>query len=799
MAQILEEDVHSSVDCVVYLCNKLHINQPGTACHSKWETLKTTALQALFDSTLRTTVDKLIAESTGLLAAELAARVTWPITHVFVCLFTTYLTATLLHNHISPNTDNVLQYVDNSDVIARVCPTEKYLASIEKTRHLLMKNLDGSITDDEFSELTTAAIWQTRNFIYHFQPDTLPSVKISEISTSPLPLASQLLGALNNTEQNRSHGLADSDIFQEMKDIVMSMKAVVAAYPFRVFLKIMNRVAANDIGYPDGTKDSLNHHEMNICAVDVDTELARQLFSKMGFVLHPGVTDVQYDLVMLNVADHRLALQAFHEISAKELQTTVCPGTEQFAGMDSIPLLVAHLAYNLHFRVSLFVFSTPAHSLDLLEEDICAGLDCVEYLSLRLDTMQSCDCRSAWYTAKQMIKKYVSSRGRNQESVVTELNSVYVDVSRQIDLELSLRVSQELLAVFTYAYFIQRMARICISKEMLDIEDIAHYLDSCDAMQPDCISERWRDNINRTRQLLLKSFDETLSTDEILKVAEMAVWQSRNFIYHFQHEAINNEQAIGNGILPMRLKTVQRREDGTFEVTEATPSADQITDDHLLLPQVQLDEKTDEHEKIDEEKDVKACDESISDTDVTVCTDVESLPCLSCGSQESVQASTSDAVKCQGSGLLHSSQLRLTVLRQEISELQETLVVFNEGGATVAALNEAISEKKVEIDIVERFVSELRSMKCAIPGKVAVLGLGSLPQACIMKMLQDTVDGAHCQSSSQACLLSLVCQIVHLMLSVDMAKLCRRLGLVTCSKQDMMEMVKDQLTAMCSN
>jgi hypothetical protein len=113
----------------------------------------------------------------------------------------------------------------------------------------------------------------------------------------------------------------------------MSMKAVVAAYPFRVFLKIMNRVAANDIGYPDGTKDSLNHHEMNICAVDVDTELARQLFSKMGFVLHPGVTDVQYDLVMLNVADHRLALQAFHEISAKELQTTVCPGTEQFAGM----------------------------------------------------------------------------------------------------------------------------------------------------------------------------------------------------------------------------------------------------------------------------------------------------------------------------------------------------------------------------------------------------------------------------------------------------------------------------------
>ena len=92
----------------------------------------------------------------------------------------------------------------------------------------------------------------------------------------------------------------------------MSLKEVVAAYPYRLFLKIMNRVATNDIGYPDGTIDSLNHREifgpsvvslcvllslivlwtdeMNICAVDVDTELARQLFSKMGYSHRPEVS-----------------------------------------------------------------------------------------------------------------------------------------------------------------------------------------------------------------------------------------------------------------------------------------------------------------------------------------------------------------------------------------------------------------------------------------------------------------------------------------------------------------------------
>ena len=528
---------------------------------------------------------------------------------------------------------------------------------------------------------------------------------------------------------------------------------------------------------------------------------------------------------MLNVANHRVALTAFHEIAKEELRATVCPGIEELTVLgevsdsqavgsqsldlnlfiysvsidclfisvclfsvicvlaDNIPLLVAHLAFNLHFRMSLLTFCTPPKSLDLLEEDIYAGMDCVEYLALRLDIMQPGDCRSAWYTAKQIVKKYVSSRGRNQQGVLSDLNEVYCDVSRQMDLELSLRVSRELVAVFSYAYSIQQTARVCISGEMLSIENMSSYLDSCDAMHPDCMSERWKDNTDRVRHLLLKSFDEALSRDEILKVAEIAIWQSRNFIYHFQPQVIGNEQSVGDQILSMRLRTVQRREDGTFEVNDAIEEAsmgDRDTDDHVLLlsEDTQHDEKTDGHEKMDVEKEVhEKCDESLSGTGLLsveqTCTDVES----------------------QEDGLLHSSHLRLAVLQQDINELQEALLGFDEAGAASAALNEAIREKKVEIDIVQRFISDLETMKCEIPGKVTVSGLGSLPQVCVAKMLQDVVDGARYQLDSQPCLVSLVYQIVHLISSVDVTELCRRLGLVACVEQpDMMEIIKERLT-----
>lgn len=148
-----------------------------------------------------------------------------------------------------------------------------------------------------------------------------------------------------------------------------------APYPYRLFLKIMNRVAINDVASPDGTRDSLNSRgfclaledslsfdwcgffatpgEMNICAVDVDSELTRQLFQRMGFCSHPGVSrcasclvallmsslqvrGAVYDIVMLDVAQHRTALVAFHELAEEELRATICPGIDELTAIGEM-------------------------------------------------------------------------------------------------------------------------------------------------------------------------------------------------------------------------------------------------------------------------------------------------------------------------------------------------------------------------------------------------------------------------------------------------------------------------------
>jgi hypothetical protein len=107
---------------------------------------------------------------------------------------------------------------------------------------------------------------------------------------------------------------------------------------------------------------------------------------------------------MYNVAINRVSLQAFHEIAEEESRANICSGIEQFTGLDNIPLLVAHLTYNLHFRMTLLTYCAPIAFLDLLEEDIYTGMDCIEYLALRLNIMQPRDFRSSWYTVKQIIK-----------------------------------------------------------------------------------------------------------------------------------------------------------------------------------------------------------------------------------------------------------------------------------------------------------------------------------------------------------------------------------------------------------
>ena len=284
---------------------------------------------------------------------------------------------------------------------------------------------------------------------------------------------------------------------------------------------------------------------------------------------------------------------------------------------DNVPLLIAQLAYNLHFRVFLLTFTASKDSLNLLREDIYAGMDCVEYLALHLDIMQTNgDCRAAWYKAKQTIQKYTLSANQGEHSLylLSELSSIHGEVSQQMDFELTLRVSKEMVGVFSYPYFVQTLAQSGVSGDTLNVDNVFQYLDNWDKMPPNCMSERWVEGVEKIRQLLFKSFDEPLAKEEALKVVEISIWQSRNFIDHFQPSAINEVDSMVGQLLSLTRRTVKRREDGSFEVvngSKESSSSQQCFEDKTMPPvdnfgsfNLSTEEELHEIEKKDLEKEI---------------------------------------------------------------------------------------------------------------------------------------------------------------------------------------------------
>ena len=290
MATLLEEDIVASIDCVDHLCGKLNIVQPGSLCYLKWQTLKESVMQIVkvVDTSSRRQLEELFMETARAIAAELAGRVAWSVAQVYVYTFSVQLIANLSYRSAQPGADNAVRYMEGVDVIAKVCPTDRFVASTDRVRQLLMKSLDGDINGDDMRQLAAAALWQTRNFIYHFQPNTLsttgkledlarsclkPEVDSEQLSIDPTAVHMTVPETANSSELSRSVREAlVCTLFVEPKQpfliplllfFQMALKSVVSPYPYRLFMKIIDRCVINDLAQPAGSSDSLNPRELS--------------------------------------------------------------------------------------------------------------------------------------------------------------------------------------------------------------------------------------------------------------------------------------------------------------------------------------------------------------------------------------------------------------------------------------------------------------------------------------------------------------------------------------------------------
>ena len=204
---------------------------------------------------------------------------------------------------------------------------------------------------------------------------------------------------------------------------------------------------------------------------------------------------------------------------------------------DSIPQLIAHLGYNFHLRLELMALTTSKRMMHLVEEDVLVAINCIDCLAARLGVMDDGGITvDVWQVAKQMVMEHVSSRGTSSEVAV--LREILKDVAVRISVELSIRISNDLIHILLFTNSVELTARVANHGEMLRPDDARRYLNNFGLMPAGFVSDKFVASYKSMEALMLLSIERELTRDEIEEVYKLAVWQSRYFIYHVRPDVV---------------------------------------------------------------------------------------------------------------------------------------------------------------------------------------------------------------------------------------------------------------------
>lgn len=292
-------------------------------------------------------------------------------------------------------------------------------------------------------------------------------------------------------------------------------------------------------------------------------------------------------MVLSDLRGSRPYLEAFIELVTDELACTTCPNVEQLTGIGNachfinflelmgdiglvvsgrVTLLVAHLGCNYHLRFQFFLLTTHPEMMSVQQEDIFAASSCVEYLTSRLGVMlPGSNCRSSWNRLKQSAHKYVSSRCTSVSPL--QLDDMFVENARQLATELALRVPWDVAEIFVHLFAFQRTAGIVGSGNLPFGDNMTNYLASSEMIGLVCPSDRFLGSIAFSRGLLMKSFDCALTAVEMHDLAQAVIWQTRNFIYHFEPDSLPFSEQLPTDYL------LQQADSGARPSTESAMEA----------------------------------------------------------------------------------------------------------------------------------------------------------------------------------------------------------------------------------
>ena len=407
--------------------------------------------------------------------------------------------------------------------------------------------------------------------------------------------------------------------------------------------------------------------------------------------------------------------------------------------------------------------TTSVRTLELVIEDVHSGLECCEYLFSKLNIMVSGGSyRQQWHEAKQAIISYMDKR---VPSFMEELKGRLSEVTSQVAMELSRTLSLDLVAVFNYMYAVQLAAGICVGGEMLATGNISRYLDSFDDMPGACMSERYMESVEKIRSIMLRSFDVTLPRVDVLKIGEIAIWQSRNFIYHFQSQVVAGSQPnplIQEGLAVGRPSVINDDEMSSGDEEEKVDLSEKVVLEKRLENDCNFTEKC-------LQSDSQLVDDCSSQAATALSVETIKLSLHATSSRD-------DIAKLQASicSLVSDTLSQQKVLEGELEDLRSAVLHSSELPSIICqTLEEALKEKTSDYDVTTERLSELdkllaHSQRLLHETCVSLQHLG----CDVSKMLKDTL----WDKRASLDIVSMICGVIHLLSKEEIGRIGWVLG-----------------------
>jgi hypothetical protein len=170
--------------------------------------------------------------------------------------------------------------------------------------------------------------------------------------------------------------------------------------------------------------------------------------------------------------------------------------------------------------------------MEIAEEDIIKGIECVDYLVESMDLMRSTTDHSLWMFVKEQIRSYVATRGAQVST--EEIRSALIMIGNQLSVELHRRYGYAVAYIFPYTYSISLVLASSVELTTWDKELASIYLQTASCIPPGYFSQKYFQSVERVRPLLVRSLKQSLDASDLKTVCNITTWQSRNFIYHVQ-------------------------------------------------------------------------------------------------------------------------------------------------------------------------------------------------------------------------------------------------------------------------